>query len=92
MRTTERVRQAMMQNLPYGRYVLADGSTVLFNRRYQPIYDRDCWVQWVAQEWFFNDGNPPWRNNETLVRCLDILGGRPVVEADIQNHRDRQAA
>lgn len=85
----DRVRRAMADNLPYGRYVLADGSTVLFNRNYKPIHDRERWVPWVRQEWFYYDGNPPWANKETLIRCLEILGGREPVEADLTSHKKR---
>jgi transposase len=70
--------------LPYGEWTCADGRVVLFNRFYEPIVARAAdgvvsipdpaeWVPWVAQRWLFNDGNPPWRNKETLTRCEAIL-------------------
>jgi hypothetical protein len=60
------------RELPYGRWVTADGTEYLFNRRYRPIWERGpgwpwahradpmTWVDWVDQAWFFFDGNAPW--------------------------------
>jgi hypothetical protein len=31
------------------------------------------WIHWDRQEWFFNDGNPPWRSKATLRKCEEIL-------------------
>jgi hypothetical protein len=31
------------------------------------------WIHWVDQRWFFNDGNPPWRNRATRELCEAIL-------------------
>ncbi len=54
-------------DLPYGKWTCADGREVLFNRFYEPIWQRypgaspQCadpkeWVRWVNQEWFYDDG------------------------------------
>jgi hypothetical protein len=54
--------------LPYGKWTCADGREVLFNRFYEPIYqrypqgsaeaaDRNEWVPWKRQEWFYDDGD-----------------------------------
>jgi hypothetical protein len=56
--------------VPYGQWTCADGRLVLFNRNYTPIYERrpdalgrvadhSEWVEWLRQEFFFNDGNSP---------------------------------
>jgi hypothetical protein len=56
-------------NLPYGRWTCADGRVVLFNRFYEPIYQRypggplrDTdpaeWVPYTQQEWFYGDEDP----------------------------------
>jgi hypothetical protein len=55
-----------MDDLPYGKWTCADGREVLFNRFYEPIYhrrggaaaepvDRNEWVRWEKQEWFYDD-------------------------------------
>jgi hypothetical protein len=56
-------------NLPYGRWTCADGRVVLFNRFYEPIYQRSPgaplrdtdpaeWVHYTQQEWFYDDADP----------------------------------
>lgn len=55
--------------LPYGKWTCADGREVLFNREYQPIWQRrefdvdradpSEWVAWETQEWFYDDSCPP---------------------------------
>lgn len=53
---------------PYGRWICADGRQVLFNRFYEPIYhilpdltlhraDPAERVEFVSQEWFYDDGH-----------------------------------
>jgi hypothetical protein len=55
-----------MDHLPYGKWICEDGREVLFNRFYEPIYqrhlgataqpaDRKEWVPWKRQEWFYDD-------------------------------------
>jgi len=68
--------------LPYGKWTTKDGTEVLFNRKYQPIwvkhFDRkadiaalDWWVpNIVKQEWYYNDGNPPY-GDRRLKRTRD---------------------
>jgi hypothetical protein len=54
-------------DLPYGKWTCADGREVLFNRFYEPIYQRlphgpveladaNEWVPYKSQEWFYDDG------------------------------------
>jgi hypothetical protein len=56
--------------LPYGKWTCEDGSEVLFNRKYEPIFcrrpngtitedDRERWVDgWTDEAHFYNDGTP----------------------------------
>jgi hypothetical protein len=55
---------------PYGIWRCADGREVLFNRKYQPIWERlpdgtvraadpGEWVPFVDQRWFFKDDTSP---------------------------------
>jgi hypothetical protein len=81
----QRSRSSDRARLPYGCWTCADGRQVLFNRGYLPILERAGpghpavtadlfeWVPFVKQEWFFNDGNPPWNDRGTKKRCESIL-------------------
>jgi hypothetical protein len=50
--------------LPYGRWICADGREVLFNRYYEPTWERTGrsakradpkeWVPWEKQDYFFD--------------------------------------
>ena len=53
-------------DLPYGKWICSDGREVLFNRFYEPIWQRRPQekpapadpherVPWSAQEWFYDD-------------------------------------
>jgi len=53
-------------DLPYGRWLLEDGSEVLFDRLYRPMLVRDanggdvraiayCWVEWRSESYFWGD-------------------------------------
>jgi len=57
-----------MDLFPYGKWTCEDGREVLFNRFYEPIYerrrnssaelaDRKEWVPWKHQEWFYEDAD-----------------------------------
>jgi hypothetical protein len=63
-----RARHERWYTLPYGLWTCADGSEVLFNRRYQPIWQRaqghqpavpvePSWITFQQQAWFYNDGD-----------------------------------
>lgn len=83
--------------LPYGHYTEADGSIVLFNRRYQPLWRikpsgehelASGSVDHVRQGWFFYHGNPPWRDKAMIAmskRLFDKNGitadAVPIYEA-----------
>jgi hypothetical protein len=75
--------------LPYGRWLCADGTQVLFDRRYCGLWQRspagvtipakNLWLENVEAEfWFFNDDCTPWHNNfipgfDALTRCVRAL-------------------
>ncbi|WP_424138185.1 hypothetical protein [Roseomonas chloroacetimidivorans] len=76
---------SMRLALPCGVYVNDEtGREVLYNRDYEPIWERTGEVAPLRcdpaerirhnrQEWFYNDGNPPWRDIKSMRRCLDVL-------------------
>ena len=80
----EIVTNALRLEMPFGKWTCADGREVLFNRHYFPIWEK-CpgtpaapadpaeWVPFEKQEWFFSDGNPPWRDRASLLKCKSIL-------------------
>lgn len=79
--------ERMMTTLPYGLWLCRDGRVVLFNRRYQPIWQRDPqgrvsradpdeWVKHICgQNWFYGQvGVPsPWRSRKTQKVCERVL-------------------
>jgi hypothetical protein len=79
-----RRKTPMRVRLPYGLWTCADGREVLFNRAYEPIWERihngpataaDPMerVAWVKQEWFYKEPYAPWRNKEARAECEAIL-------------------
>ena len=56
---------------------------MLLNQRYKPIWQRfrgrtlaadpGEWVLFIRQEWFYNDGNTPWRDQDSRARSEAIL-------------------
>lgn len=70
-------------DLPYGKWTCADGREVLFNRRYQPMWERydsvpvrlngDEHIPFTKQEWFYTDKNIPRVDRETRRRVEEIL-------------------
>jgi hypothetical protein len=70
--------------LPYGRWTCRDGTQVLFNRSYVPLWRKppdlpaeQCERHWVSdrvrQEFFGDDCRNPSRDPATLVHCLRAL-------------------
>ena len=69
--------------LPYGKWTTEDGTEVLFNRKYQPIWVRhtnkkadiaalDWWVPGIVkQEFYYDESNPPY--GRRLKRTRDSL-------------------
>jgi hypothetical protein len=73
----------MRLSLPYGIWECDDGRAVLFNREYQPIWERrgtgvqqarpDEWIEFARQSWFYNDATAPWRDPKTERKCWSVL-------------------
>lgn len=71
--------------LPYGKWSCVDGTEVLFNRDYCPIWarmpsgkaitlDPDTWISYTGESvHYYDDGNRPWDNKATLEKCMGIL-------------------
>lgn len=81
----------MRKTLPYGQYVCADGSKVLFNRDYEPLIkimadgtrsacDPKEQIIFDRQEWFYwaDTHKPaPWQSADTLDDCISRLTSYP---------------
>jgi len=72
--------------LPYGKWTCADGTEVLFNRDYSPLWykspngkvgtlDPDTWVSWKGSSHYFNDGQVPWHKKRQAKadECFAVL-------------------
>jgi len=70
--------------LPYGMYITADGTEVLFDRHYEPMYARDAngdnvqrasgFVENVVKQvWFYNDTNSLMNSSEARLRSEKAL-------------------
>lgn len=78
--------------LPYGKWTCEDGSEVLFNRDYCPIWKRnpdavvsimkpDQYVKHEHSEYYYDDRTAPYYENEqTFVQCTAILNDWGVGE------------
>jgi hypothetical protein len=71
--------------LPYGKWTCGDGTEVLFNRDYRPIWkkhpngivvaaDPDEWVKFAVQEYLFGDHNTPDDDRDSYRICMNQLG------------------
>jgi len=91
-KTPRATKQSLMRAyLPYGLWTCLDGSKILFNRKYNPIWkmsptgsvtavEPDRWIDFNNQEWYFKDRNLPWRNKKTFKKCVDVLRDWGVVD------------
>lgn len=68
--------------LPYGRWITASGRTIIFNRRYQPIWElakpadpAEFIEDIVNTKHFYNDGNSPTHDSATYKRLVEMLRG-----------------
>ena len=70
--------------LPYGKWKCSDGTEVLFNRNYKPMWARNknremvdiqpnAWVNYENQSWYFGDHNAPWDNRDSFNKCVSEL-------------------
>ncbi|MEC1177637.1 hypothetical protein P9B03_04000 [Metasolibacillus meyeri] len=83
MKKAETKIQKMKKNLPYGKYVFKDGSQILFNRHYEPLFLTEVGpnqkeilqakIEDAKKQWFYSDSNSPWTNQDTLTKCKEIL-------------------
>jgi hypothetical protein len=87
--------ERMLDILPYGRWIARDGRTIIFNRRYSPIWERlpdgsvqransNEWVDWVAQGWF-DHGSMRYEKTarEAYRKVLrDFFDGKPLTVKD----------
>jgi hypothetical protein len=86
---TPRRRTQVRARVPYGRWTTADGREVLFDRRYQPMFERrpgQCarpvapqWVRWTLQENFYDDGSPPWPDAVKKINAVLAAWGLPPI-------------
>jgi hypothetical protein len=74
--------------LPYGFYSQADGSIVMFNRRYaamwriKPNGERELahgWPDYVQTSWFFDDSRQPWRNKAMVATARKLFNKNGVI-------------
>lgn len=71
--------------LPYGKWSCVDGSEVLFNRDYSPIWERsvtgkispispDTYIQYINTVHYFDSGSAPYYGNQrSLETCMGVL-------------------
>jgi len=70
--------------LPYGMYITADGTEILFDRHYDPMYARDAkgdnvqrasgFVENVVKQvWFYNDKHSLMNSSEARLRSEKAL-------------------
>lgn len=86
--------------LPYGRWTTADGREVLFNRGYEPLWERSPnfsaraanpqeWVEPIKkQEFFYNDGSHPMYRHRVFVTCLRVLDEFGIQPAEFSSSQD----
>jgi len=68
-------------DLPYGLWICDDGRQILFNRYYEPLWqrvgnitwpaDREEWVKFREQSWFYADSHT--RKHTALCRRLEVI-------------------
>jgi hypothetical protein len=74
----------MRLHMPYGKWTCADGTEVLFNREYCPIWIKspegfvsdivpNVFVPHVKQEFYYQDSTAPYFNQSSHETCVDIL-------------------
>jgi hypothetical protein len=65
-------------------WTCADGSKVLFDRKYRPLLRRDSqfrvemmrgdeWIEWTEQVWFYDDSCSPRVDADIRRECEEIL-------------------
>ena len=73
--------------LPYGKWICSDGTQVLYNRDYCPLWvkgpdgkvasiDADYWIDYKKDEYYFEGSQAPWYGVKTkkyMERCIAEL-------------------
>ena len=82
-RSVEERRHVLRKRLPYGAYVLSDGSEVLYNRDYEPIdglgepilddNGKPLLVEYESQFYFYDDGCEPLSDLDVLNRASEAM-------------------
>lgn len=81
---------------PYGVYLMENGDRILFNRSYSPmlhweketgqikVMDREWWVRYESQVWFYNDGLPVKKTSRLRQVIMNLwLSGYAVLPDDM---------
>jgi len=88
---------------PYGVRVCDDGSQVMFDRSYRPMWSRPGertiatradpaqWIEWVGM-YFFHDDRPAPEHSKVMQECLihvmqQFIGGGPLIVRRWKNER-----
>jgi hypothetical protein len=94
-----KIYDKMRNELPYGFWTLADGSVVLFNRNYKPIWikrvqsnsepiiepyqNRNDWIKWVTQQNLYDDSTSPMRSRKTRELLIIFMRNNFGVEMNL---------
>lgn len=90
--------EPMRLRLAYGVWTELDGTKVLFSRDYFPLWrissdgevspdDPWRWVDFVEEEFFWDDRNPPWRSPKTAreveerMKRMGVVGHPKLMDA-----------
>lgn len=86
----------ILKSLPYGKWTTKDNEEFLFNRDYEPIIGWDLTLNkpipvspgmWIGgngrkEEFYYSGENYPYRDENTLRKCWDILADWTAREND----------
>jgi hypothetical protein len=100
---SDRLKVFRWDHLPYGRWPTESGREILFNRHYQPIWERHAdghpvpanrreWVSDIIKEktvYFYNDGTPDKaRCALEALKSWDIDSTAPPADGKLISHAD----
>ena len=72
-------KKEFFENHAYGAYHTKSGERILFNRRYQPLDDRERWVEDIIYHEFFYDEGTKWRDRlYNSANEINIHAKKPV--------------
>jgi hypothetical protein len=93
---------AIEEVLPYGQWLCADGRAVLFNRAYQPIWEKyggevfrcesssEHVLNIVGEHWFWSGRVAPWNDQSALDLSLAILRQWGIIPGGQNDSSKRQ--